>query len=79
MCFVADLQMLFVELGVTTEGFSHSLDEYSEALNEVGAQRTESCVLHEQKVYAGQEFGTQKELFNSFVLIQRESDGKKEM
>lgn len=37
----------------------------------------EICTLREQKVFAVQKFGSQKQLLNSFVPVQGKSDEKK--
>lgn len=42
--------------------FCSSLENYDGVLNLLTAWPTESCVMREQKVFVGQEFGAQKKL-----------------
>lgn len=55
-----DVRMVVANLAFMGGGFYSSLDEYDGALDVLRAWRTERCVLHEQRVYADQNFGAQK-------------------
>lgn len=76
--FDGDVRIVLVNSGFINGEFCPSLYNHHGALNIIRATRTEVCVRHEQMAYAGQEFGAQKKLLNSFVFIRGKSDEKKE-
>lgn len=74
-----DIGMVFVKSGFIKGGFCPSLNDYDRDLNMIKIPESRGCVLHEQRVYANHEFGAQKKLLNSFVLIRGESEGMEEV
>lgn len=70
-----NVQPAFVGLGFMRVEFCSSIIDYDGPVAEMRAWRTEDCVLHVQRARTGQEHGTQRELLNSSVIIQKEKKG----
>lgn len=74
-----NVRVLFVKSGFISRGFFSSLDDYDRALNVLRALSVEESVKVEQRVYASPEFGAQRKLSNSSVLIPEKRDGREEI
>lgn len=74
-----NVRMVLVKLELIREALFTSLDDRDAALTVHQAWEIEVCVLPEQVIYAGPQFGAQKKLLDSLVLIRGEGHGKKEM
>lgn len=61
--------MVLAKSGFISEGFSHSSEDYSKALNEHRPSSVKGSVKHEQRVYVDPKFGAQRKLLSTFVLI----------
>lgn len=77
--FIRDVQMVFVKSGPIREELCSNLEAYDGALNVTRAWWTEACVQHGQRVFAGHEFGAEKKLLNSFVVLRGERSRKEKV
>lgn len=67
--FDGDVKVVLVKVGSKNRVSSPSRDAHNGALASFRAQRTGRYVLRDNRFYAGQAFGAQKQLLNSCLLI----------
>lgn len=79
MCLTGLCRWCLQKSEVISGYFSLSLDDYGRVLNIVRAWITEGFVRHYRRVHASQNFGAQKKLLISYVIIRGKSNGKEEV
>lgn len=74
-----DVRMVLVKLGLISRHFRPSLNSYGRARNVGRASSVEQCAERKRRVYANSEFGAQRKMLTSAVLVRKKRDEREEV